>query len=132
MREVAPHRRVLSCRLSVVRRYLLEEAVDLAGEAAVRVRRQAQVLVAQEVVPQHGRVCERLQDGRHEARVAQVDHAAQACRQRPVLGTWGRHTRPDRIKKCFLIDAVLFRDNARVFLSPELEFDVAVALGQLG
>ena len=46
----------------------------------VRVRRQAEVLVAEEVVAQHGRVRQRLQDRRHEARVAQVDHPTQTCR----------------------------------------------------
>ena len=113
-------------------RYLLEKAVDLAGQAAVRIGRQAQVLVAQEVVPQHGRVRQRLQDGRHEARVAQVDHAAQTCRQRPVLGTRRQRSGPARRKKMFLIDTVLFRDITSVFLPSELEFDVAVAQGQLG
>ena len=60
--------------------HLLEEAVDLTGQAAVGVGRQTQVLVAEEVVPQHGRVRQRLEDGGHEAGVAQVDHAAKTCR----------------------------------------------------
>ena len=55
--------------------------------------------------------------------------------QRPQGGLRPLHSGPDRRNNRLLIDALLFRADSNitgVFLSPKLEFEVAVALGQLG
>lgn len=62
--------------------HLLEEGGHLADQAGAGALHLTAVPVRQEEVAQQGRVCERLHDAVHEARVPQVDEATQTWRRR--------------------------------------------------
>lgn len=72
--------------------HLLEEGGHLADQAGAGALHLTAVPVGQEEVAQQGRVCERLHDAVHEARVPQVDEAAQTWRRR--AGSAGIRTPP--------------------------------------